>query len=204
MNKKTGETVLHIILLTAIYCSAHWFLLILSGRWRDDWVNITGNQVVSAELKMMLGSPLLEITNLPRKFIGHRPLSFVFFLIGGFLVYYILRTLDFLSSREAFWLSSLYMVIPINDARVFGSCYKYSAGLFLFWVAFALTAVWAGIRGSVSYILRIITWGILVLSYNTESILLFTLLIALYLYYFETKDKISRKNVLKTNAGYVL
>ena len=179
MNNKFREAVLHIGLLTVIYCLAHWFLLILSGMWRDDWINVTGNQDVSAELRMMLGLPLSGIINLPLKVISYRPFTFLLFLLEGYLIYYILKTLDFLSHREAFWLSALYMIIPINDARVFRSCYKYSAGLFLFWAAFALATVWVKKRGPVSYILRICTLGILVLAYNTESILLFTLLIAL-------------------------
>lgn len=181
----------HIFWLTVVYFAAHWFLLIATGRWWDDWVYADKNWDYLLEVYMQSSLPLHAIINaglwiFPDGF--YRIITFVLFYGGAIFFYKILRKIDLFSEDACFWIASLYVVIPVNDARITWICYGYSLGLFMFWLAFYLGTLWKEYSGAKRILVRILSVYFLLISFDTESIMLMTVLILLYFYYRDLKD----------------
>ena len=186
----SDESLSHLLVITGVYILAQGFLLFASGMWWDDWVYANKNWDYLLEVFMQSSLPLQAYIDASLWILpdgAYRILVFFFFYFGTLLVYLILRKIDLFSTDSAFWITLLYIVIPINDARITWICYGYSLGLFAFWIAFYLVTLWRGKKGKKSILMRILTLAVLIFSYNTESIMFMTLLILLYLYYEELK-----------------
>lgn len=192
VNKyKTDETFKHLFWVTVVYVLAQGFLLVVSGIWWDDWAYVNKNWDYLLEVFLQSSLPLqayidASLWMLPDG--AYRILVFVYFYVGALLVYIIMKKIDVFSSEAAFWITLLYITIPINDARITWICYGYSLGLFSFWIAFYLVTLWRGEIGRKAIRIRVLSLIVLIFSFNTESIMLMTLLILLYLYYERLKD----------------
>lgn len=193
MIKRHKENLIfkHLIWLTVVYFAAHWFLLVATGRWWDDWVYANKNWDYLLEVFMQSSLPLHAFIDaglwiFPDGF--DRILTFVLFYVGGIFVYLILNKIDFLETEDCFWITLLYLVIPINDARITWICYGYSLGLFIFWLSFYFSTLWKEKADKKISILRIISLILLLISFDTESIMLMTLLILGYFYYKDLKE----------------
>lgn len=192
VNKyKTDETFKHLFWVTVVYVLAQGFLLVVSGIWWDDWAYVNKNWDYLLEVFLQSSLPLqayidASLWMLPDG--AYRILVFVYFYVGALLVYIIMKKIDVFSSEAAFWITLLYITIPINDARITWICYGYSLGLFSFWIAFYLVTLWRGETGRKAVRIRVLSLIVLIFSFNTESIMLMTLLILLYLYYERLKD----------------
>ena len=189
MNRyKTSELFRHIFWITIVYVLAQGLLLIVSGLWWDDWVVESmdwGDRIAHA---IRQGVPLRAYINASLRFLPDdtgKILVFIYFYIGSLLAYTIMKKIDAFSSEAAFWITLLYITIPINDARILWCCYDYAVALFLFWISFWLVTLWqgGGKTGKKSVALRVLSLVILVFSYYTDSIMFMTLVILLYLYY---------------------
>lgn len=183
--------------LTVIYVAAHWFILVASGKWIDDWVYANHNVEYIIEVFMQSSLPLeafikMSVWNLP-----YRWFVFLFFYLGGILVYVILNKIDLFSSDAYFWIAALFMTIPINDARISWICYGYSLCFLLFWVSFYLVTLWIETKGIKKIVLRCLSLLILLISFNLESTLLMTLFILFYLYYEDLKNDWHRGEIKK-------
>lgn len=181
----------HIFCFTIVYFAAHWFLLVATGRWWDDWVYADKNWDYMLEVFTQSSIPFHAVINaglwiFPDGF--NRILTFIYFYIGAILFYCILRKVNLFSKEACFWITLLYIVIPINDARITWICYGYSLGLFLFWVAFYLGTLWKEYTGKKRIIIRTLSVFLLMVSFDTESIMLLTLIILFYFYYFELRE----------------
>lgn len=187
MNKyKASELFRHIFCITIVYVLAQGFLLVASGIWWDDWEFVSKDWDYLRKVFLQSGIPLQSYIDASLWLLpdgAYRILVFIYFYAGSLLVYTIMKKIDVFSSEAAFWITLLYITIPINDARITWICYGYSLGLLSFWIAFWLVTLWQGKNGKKAVILRVLSLVILVFSYNTESIMLMTLVILLYLYY---------------------
>ena len=192
INKyKTSEAFRHILWITIVYVLTQGFLLIVSGIWWDDWLSRTRDWEAHLESALQQGLPLRACIHASLWFLpegAYRILVFFYYYVGSLLVYTIMKKIDAFTSDAAFWITLLYIAIPINDARILLCCYDYQVGLFSFWIAFWLVTLWQGKNGRKAVVLRVLSLVILVFSYNTESIMLMTLVILLYLYYEKLKD----------------
>ena len=182
------EVIWHIFWLTIIYGAAHWFLLVMTGKWWDDWVYANHNAEYMIEVFMQSSLPLeafvkMSVWNLP-----YRWFVFLYFYLDGILVYLILKKIDLFSIEASFWLAALFMTIPVNDVRVTWICYGYSFYFLLFWISFYLVTFMGKLKGLRKVGLRIVSLFILLIAFHLESIMLMTLLILFYLYYEELKD----------------
>lgn len=192
VNKyKTDETFKHILWITVVYVLAQGFLLAATGTWWDDWVYVNKDWNHLLEVYLQSSLPLQAYINASLWLLpdgAYRILVFIYFYVGSLLVYAIMKKIDVFSSEAAFWITLLYITVPINDARITWICYGYSLGLLSFWVAFYLVTLWQGKKGKKAVIMRALSLIVLVFSFNTESIMLMTLIILLYLYYERLKD----------------
>lgn len=194
MIKKFKENIKfrHIMWLSIVYFASQWFLLIATGIWWDDWVYADKNWNYLYEVFMQSSLPLHAYINaglwmLPNGF--NRIITFILFYVGAIFLYEILRKIDLFSEEACFWITLLYVVMPINDSRITWICYGYSLGLFMFWLAFYLAALWKEKTGVKRIVLRILSVVFLLVSYDTESIMMLTFLILFYFYYFDLNDE---------------
>lgn len=204
MNKileriKKNVDLKNILIIVIVYFIAHWFLLMVSGYWWDDAVLIHKKHEEMAEFYSQNGAVLgglftYSVIWLPAG--GYRVCVFTEFLLSSIFVYYVLKDSELLSDNECFWISLIFSVVPVNDARTLISCYGYSCTFFLFWLAFFLVTKWYKKTGIMHWVIRCFTWPILFTAFSTESVIAFCGLIILYLYY---KDY---KNVVKDFSSF--
>ncbi len=207
---RKNEGFRHMFWITAIYIATHGFLLVATGRWWDDWAYADRNWDYMIGVFMQSSLPLHAVINagtwlFPAGF--YRILTFIYFYVGAILFYKILKKTGLFSSDACFWIVMLYVGIPINDARMAWINYAYSFGLFMFFIAFYTTTVFKESTGWRRIIFRILSLILLMVSFDTESIMMLTLLILGYLYHDDLKEgwnwREVKKNVKKI-AGTVI
>lgn len=175
------------IWMTAIYVLAHWFILVSTGRWWDDWVYADHDVVYMMEVVKQSSLPLAGVVNIIVWYIPYKWFVFLMFYADGILLYRILKSIDLFSEDAAFWISALFLIIPVNDARIACICFNYSLGLFCYLLSFYLITRWTRQEGKRKIITRILSLLLLILSFNAESIMLMVGLMLFYLYYEELK-----------------
>lgn len=192
------------LLLIAVYFFAHFMLCLISGQWWDDWCYwINGAEHLKIAY-LESGIPLqayniISVMWLPNW--GYRIVVFFLFLAIGLMFYSILRRLDFMTDEDAFWISAISMVVPVNDARTILNCYGYSISLFIFFLAFYALSKLNKLSEKKAICIRIISLISLLYSYTTESLLVFTGLIWLYLFYVNWIESTKTKSISKV-LGY--
>lgn len=180
----------HIFFITLVYVLAHWFLLVATGKWWDDWCYADKDWGVLLEAFKQSSLPLHAYIDAFLWFFPDgfdRVLTFVYFYIGTIIFYKILNAIDLFSIEDAFWIALIYCVVPINDARISWICYGYSFGLLMFWIAFYLCVLWKNSKGKKAIILRVLSLLVLLISYDTESIMMLTFVILAYFVYEDLK-----------------
>lgn len=188
---KNNEKIKHVFWITVVYILSQGLLIFVSGIWWDDWGYVNKNWDYLLEVFLQSSLPLQAYIDASLWLLpdgAYRILVFLYFYAGSLLVYAIIKKIDVFSSHTAFWITLLYITIPINDVRITWICYGYSLGLFAFWIAFYLVTLWQGKKEKKAVIMRVFSLLVLVFSFNTESIMLMTLLILLYLYYERLKE----------------
>jgi len=182
--------------ITIVYLLAHFFLLILSGCWWDDWTFMSHdlsyiNQVASSsgrpEWNILI--PLCwSLTNNGRILI-----FFLYYLISIFL-YLALRNSKLLNDNESLMIAILFTIIPVNDARLLISNFPYTVGLFLFFLGLFLFVKWNNSSRKVA--LRIIVLIIFFFSFILNSLLAFYYLLFIYLFILEYKT-LGEENIIQ-------
>ncbi len=207
LREKNGEA-LNILLITAVYIATHWFLLAATGRWWDDWAYADRNWDYMIEVFMQSSLPLHAVINaftwlFPHGF--YRILTFVYFYAGAVLLYKILKKTGLFTSSDCVMITVLYIGIPINDARIAWINYAYSFGLFMFFIAFYVAARFKESTGWRRIAFRILSLLLLLISFDTESIMMLTLFVLAYLYHDDFKGgwDHSVRGFIKKLAGSV-
>lgn len=191
-NIKNNEIVRHIVWIIVIYFFAHCFLLVASGRWWDDWYY--ADKVFDILLEDMRESSVpwqayLDASVWPFFDGFYRVIVFLLFGSGAILLYKTLVMIEFLNEEESFWIALLYVVSPVNDARIAWINYPYSWGLFFLFVAFYFSFLWKHLLGKKRIVMRIIAVCFFCLSYGClESAMIMTYLPLLYYYYLDIKE----------------
>lgn len=129
LNKK------NYLIICIVYCLAHWMLLVVSGMWWDDWCSYGLSSSQGDQANLQLGRPdgillsrILEL--LPNG--SNRVIVFVLYFLVSIMLYYIIVQGFKICEKKALWTTFLFISLPINDARIMGSTFTYSVGLFLF------------------------------------------------------------------------
>lgn len=188
----------HILWITLVYFAAHGFLLVATGCWWDDWVYADKNWEYLFEVSKQSSLPSVAILDaglwlFPDGF--YRMLVFIVFYAGAIFFYKILNTVDLFTKKSCLWITLLYIIMPVNDARITWICWPYSFGLFAYWFAFYLSTIWINKRGKKRIALRVLSVFLLMISFTLESLMLMTLVILVYFYYRELKDDWNWKEI---------
>jgi len=173
--------------MTVIYILAHWFILVSTGRWWDDWVYADHDAGYLMDVMKQSSVPLAGVVNIVIWYIPYKLCTFLMFYADGIFLYKILNGMDLFSEDAAFWVSTLFLIIPVNDARITYICFNYTLGLFCYLLSFYLITRWIRQEGKTRIITRILSLLILIPAFNAESVMLMVVLMLLYLYYEELK-----------------
>lgn len=190
MKKIAEKRLSYILCLTIIYILTHCFLLLLSGRWWDDYCLWMYDMDRIRRMMVELGRPIwyyfFEFGKIiPRD--GYRYVVFLLYYISSIMIYKILTNTGMYGQEECFWISALYITIPINDARVLLSCFGYAIANCVFWVAFCLTTYLTHKQGLCKGIIRVLVLALFCISFWTESFLVYFGIVILYLCYSDFK-----------------
>ncbi len=137
-------------LITAVYILAHFFMLILSGCWWDDWTFMTHNLNYINEVASQSGRPEWNLL-VPLAWSSPnngRILVFFLYLADAFFVYGFLRNCGLFDKEKSLLITWLFILIPVNDARILISNFAYSVGLFFFYLGMMLFVFWNKMENS--------------------------------------------------------
>ena len=160
-------------MISVIYLLTHFFLLILSGCWWDDWTFSTHNIGYISEVASQSGRPEWNLLipfcwSLPN---NGRFLIFILFYLDSIFVYRILSRCGLFDEKESLIITLLFTVIPVNDARLLVSNFSYTVGLFFFYLAFMLFVEWNNMPDSRNKkILRIPLLVLFFISFSSSSL----------------------------------
>ena len=175
-------------ILTVTYLLAHFFMLILSGCWWDDWTFMTHNVSYIAEVASQSGRPEWNIlvpfcwslTNNGRIFI------YFLYLLDALFIYEALKNSDLFNERDSLLISLLFVIIPVNDARILISNFAYGVGLFFFCLGLFLFTKW---NKNKNLFFRIILLIVFYVSFILNSLMAYYYVLFIYLFALEMKDK---------------
>lgn len=206
MQKDRVTTLKHIAIITAAYMLAHFFLLILSGCWWDDWtfmrhdleyVHMVASQSGRPEWDLLIPLCWSSTNN------GRVLIFFIYYLISIFL-YVSLKNSKIFDEIESLIITLIFTVIPVNESRLLISNFPYTIGLLFFYFALMLFIKWN--NGVKRIIPRICILLLFLISFILNSLLAFFYIIFIYLFIIElrkNKEKkalnrviISTKNIL--------
>ena len=183
---KKNARVINYIWLIIIYVASHLLICMISGQWWDDWCYWGGGIEHLKKAYFESGMPLqayniMSVMWLPNW--GYRIVVFLLYLAVGLLFYEILHNLKIIYEEDAFFIAAIAMTIPVNDARTILNCFGYAVEITLFMIAFFLVIRMMNNNGKRKVFLRIVSLIMLTYSYTMESLLVFTGLIWIYLFY---------------------
>ena len=187
------------VLITLVYFLAHFFLLILSGCWWDDWTFITHNTNYINQVASQSGRPEWNFLipfcwSLPN---NGRILIFFLYYLNSIFVYIMLKNSELFDKKESLIIALLFTVVPVNDARLLISNFSYTVGLFFFWMAFMFFVFWNKMELSVKKtVFRICILALFFISFILNSVLAYYYILIGYLFVLELR-KIEETNVFK-------
>lgn len=146
-------------------------LFFLNALFWDDWAVKTVSAQMERDMWKELGFPppisFIVIDILQRSPIYIHLATFLLFFAGGWLLFQILQKVDFISSEERQLITILFLVLPINSARVAMQMFNYSYSLFFFYAA------WYALVTKRGWIAKLISIVLFLLSFNTLSLVTF-------------------------------
>ena len=169
-------------------------LTFLNSYFWDDWLAYYGKTDGALEQSMRIRGDwptraFLEITIL-----GTRPelfklLTLVAYFASGWFLFQILNTLVFLKNNQVRLITILFLILPINSARVAMVDFAYACSLLLFfWAWFILVRKSGWIKDLLAVLLFLLSFG------ATASLLVFLLVPCAHVLYLRLSDSSSVKS----------
>ena len=152
-----------------------WSLLRPNTLYWDDWILAfmqppkTG-WLISRSMGVAPWSRLIDWSLLVLGTWTLRVASFTIFFVAGFFVFEILKVGLRLSSPQLNFITLLFLLVPVNHARISVSVLDYSTSYFLFFLGWLILVRFKSLK---SFVLACL---ILFLSFKTHSFLFFVLL----------------------------
>lgn len=171
-----------------IYTLSYGLMLLSRGLYLDDWVIY--NQPFSSILEMLkessgaagylTGFLYHALLSLPQCIWTHRLLTFLFFLLSGFFLDKILETISEMDAMDRTFIVSLFLLVPLFDARSSLMCFFYSFDHLLFFLAFYIF-----VKRGASISGRISALSLFLISFLANSLIMFYGVFLVYLFYKE-------------------
>ncbi len=186
-------------LLFGLYFIANILLLLnFEGLYWDDWVSYgqetsTLTTLLTEIQHGIKGDFFLYLSQFGNGIYPFR--LFVFFgtFVMGIFVYLTLSTIKELDKQSLFFITLLFLVVPVNSAKMLISITPFLFPVLLFYAGLYLLSIYVKYP---NIFLRIFILVIFFLSFSTNSLLVFYFSIFLYLYYIQfhfSSDQIIQK-----------
>ena len=186
------------IVIAIVIILSQGLLLLNEGVFWDDWCYFKEPELVLNHCKD-LGIPLLgyfhyfiQYTDNPAFF--YRLLLFLSLLISSLILYKTLHKLNFIERNYILFIVLYFALFPVNTSRISGACTQYSVCLAIFFL---------GVNFLINYQdkkiwpLRILSLVLFFISFATNSLLFFYILVMLFLTYKNWNAAISKTNNIK-------
>ena len=176
-----------------LFFISNFFLLInYEGLYWDDWVAYDQKpETLTVFFGMIQHGIKGDFYLILSKFFNHiyafRLFIFFAYLFIGYFIYRILFTTELFSKKESKFIAFLSVIVPITSVKIFISITPFVFPMLLFYFAFFLLSRNYPLQNKS---LKIITLTIFFFSFNTNSILVFYVLVPLYLYYMDSNKSI--------------
>ncbi|MGN0471569.1 MAG: hypothetical protein ACI4F8_01860 [Lachnospiraceae bacterium] len=180
-----------VIALFCVYCMTQGLLLVVSGRWWDDWSVYMQTSDQIHDLAYSAGRPSLYFIYTFANMVPEPTYRFItFFMFFGSTLFFggIVNNIFGKNDKRFFLTCLLFMLTPVNDSRILLSTFAYSVGLFFFMWAFWLLTHWIT-QNKLKWYRRMITLLLFTLSFILNSNLFLYALPFLYLLYISIRKK---------------
>lgn len=177
-----------IIILTSFLCS--FFFIINSGLFWDDWTLYNAPSESINKMFKMSGIPIFgyfhnSILWIAEPILIYKLLAFVSYFIIFILFIRCLLKLDFLTSRDAYLIGIIAISLPFNFVKHILIILPYGISLLLFFIALYLV-----IHGLINkWYFRILSLTLFLISFTTNSLLVFYLIVPIFIIYQIFKEK---------------
>jgi len=203
----TNTTTRKDYLIFFILYSISFSLLLLNfdGLYWDDWVILNQTtetkQIFFSEFKNdVLYYFHMYFTSLDNSAFWYRVFVFVSYFITGMFLNAILKNIKELSSKDIFYITLLYLIMPVISSRIAISIIPFFFPLLIFYASFYMLTKY--LKNN-SYILRFIILGGFYISFYTNSILVFYALVLIYIYYIKYGLLMSLEKIKEFSIRYV-
>jgi len=190
-------------ILTILYLFSFGLITFNYGLFWDDWSFYSTQPSSVFDSFLSSGLPLSGvITNfilsLPFSIIICRIIIFLSYIFTGFIFYKTLRIIKYFDDADVFWLTAIFMVFPLNFARISFMNIQHAIAYFLFYLAVYLLLQ----NKTNNVFVRILSLLSFFISFNTNSFLVFYS-IPIFFYAYD-KYYINYKNVINTIKSFLI
>ncbi|MBP1763026.1 MAG: hypothetical protein H6Q65_84 [Firmicutes bacterium] len=173
--------------IIGIYTLAHGLIFFNKGLYWDDWLWYKLDPNLLLEAGKQIGAPWAGyignyIFSLPNGITLVHGIVFFSFLLASLSLNGILKNIREMDDEARLFVVIIFTVFPCNLNRVVYSVFQYAFSYGLFFFAFLLFAKYLNGRNSV---LRIISLILFFISFTTNSLLVFYVLLLFYILYIE-------------------
>lgn len=193
---KEHQVLFDLLLLTLIYTLAHGLMLFNQGIFWDDWALYNKDREVVIDMFRQAGGVWVAYLHLLVRAAGpyaYRAVAFASYLLSAWCVYGVLVEMK-IARYSCFFVALIFALYPVNSARTAMIVMPYSVCYALFFCGFWLTATFLQTRNCWC---RAAALALLFVSFATNSLLAFYLLIILYIVYRE------RPNPMNNLSGWL-
>ena len=178
------------IYLFIFYSLAHiWILFLSNSLFWDDWsIYGTSKEIINSQF-LMSGRPFFGLIHNFLLQVGlpiYRILTFISFFVTSIFLDKILKRSNILNSDMRFGLCLLYLTTPFYIARVTIICFQYTLCFFLFFFAWFLMNIF-----------RLISIFLFLMSFTTNSLLVFYCLPIIEDFFIKFKSSSIRQYIKK-------
>ena len=193
------------ISLILYVCSFGLMLTFLDSYFWDDWKVYASLPKSEISKQFWDAGYMFDRGFFELEILGSRPeifriLTLICYFLSGWCLFYILSTLRFLSNQQVKIITLLFLVLPINSARVAMIDFAYAWALLLFYLS------WYLLVKKESLITVLVAVALLVLSFgSTAALIVFMALPCAHRLYLQLSEKLMPiKRALLGNAGLLL
>lgn len=190
----------------AVYTLAYGFLAFNPGLFWDDWTLINVANTTDfindsyASGRPLRGYLILAILQLPGSVIIIRMLTCLFYFLSGMILMRILGDIREIDKNTRFFIVMFFLLFPVNFGRISITTFSYTVSYLLFFVAFWALATFLKKQ---KLWLRVLSLIIFFLSFTTNSLLVFYILVILYLLYSGREKILSARGAISHMTAYV-
>jgi|GEM_PF-2717754 len=177
------------IFLLSLYSLTHFFLLLNTHLYWDDWPNMGMSAKATIQNGIQYGLPWVGYfytwlhTFSHPAWVAHG-LVFICFGLCTVLIYQVLNTFKSLSQSEAFLITAFASVLPYNNARVLLSAFQYTLPYLSFWAGWYLLTCHLNAKNpALKLTFRLLALGLFFVSFAAHSILVFYALVLVYIFW---------------------